>query len=110
MKPGEVYMVEVPFSNRPGSKVRPVVVLRTFDDGYFAGAASTSQIKPNLRLLHSVDFSGKRYGEIRKKGLSGVSNFYEKAVKLLPIAPSARLIGMLDDCDFSAIMHGLGLA
>lgn len=109
MIPGEIHLFDIPFKNRPGSKVRPAVILHILDDECVVTIQSTSQFKANLELVHTVNFDQADYYKIRVKGLTGTSYFYREKWGSIPIASHIRPIGTLHKDDFLAIQMGLGL-
>src|SRR5437870_612743 len=109
MTPGDIHIFNVPFDNRPGGKERPVVILQLLDDLEVAIIQSTSQFKPNLELIHSVDFDHSAYYGVRCSGVSGISYFYRENWLLRPRALNVRRIGKLHERDFEIILRGLDL-
>jgi mRNA-degrading endonuclease toxin of MazEF toxin-antitoxin module len=107
MLTGEIYWADVPFRNRPGSKIRPVMVVSTRFIPTVVVLASTSQYKPNLTHLHTVDFSSVKYSRIQAAGLRGMSYFYEENLTRLDEAQFRRFIGKMSAQDLKIILDKL---
>src|SRR5437762_1533422 len=104
---GEIYWADVPFKNRPGSKIRPVLVISTEFIPTVVVLTSTSQHKPNLTQLHAVDFSAIRYSRLQAAGLRGMSYFYEENLTRLDQSYFERFIGQMNVQDLKIILDKL---
>ena len=107
MKVGELYIADCEFRNRPGSKQRPVVILRELEDGVMV-IESRSKSTPNLELVLTVDFeTNPNYSNVK---LSGVSHFYAENFVVIPresIQP--RRLGALREADLRTLGKRLGV-
>ncbi len=109
MNPGDIHFFDVPFENRPGSKIRPVVILQELEDECVVVVQSTSKVKPNLDLVHTINFDHPNYFYIRLNGLSGKSYFYREKWSPLPKSFDRGVVGPLLRVDFLAIQAALGM-
>ena len=73
MNAGDVYFAEVPFKNRHGSKVRPVVIVKILTDDEVFVVESRGKEHANLDLLGIIDFDRREY---RNRAIAGKSFFY----------------------------------
>lgn len=107
MKLGDIFFAEIPFLTRPGSKIRPVVIIAQETNVDVLILASTSKFNPNLDLLHSVDFNAMKYTRIRQNGLSGISYFYFNNLRDIPVSSLRRQVGSLRSDDINVLISKL---
>ncbi|HLX64631.1 MAG TPA: type II toxin-antitoxin system PemK/MazF family toxin [Planctomycetota bacterium] len=101
---GDIYWADVPFENRPGSKIRPVIVIDAEPTPTVAVLKATSQFQPNLKLLYSIDFDAPRYYRLP---LRGKSYFYKESLIELELSRFVRRIGMLHQQDLAGIVKAV---
>lgn len=107
MQAGELYLANIPFLSRAGSKIRPVLILKAMSGVTALVLTSTSQDKANLTFIHEVNFDAHQYQRVRLNGLSGVSYFYEENLREIEASSLERYLGILRKNDWETIFKSV---
>ena len=97
LKPGTVALAAVPFAERDGHKIRPVVVLRVERDTVIVLSCSTS------RSRHGHPAHWREICDLEAAGLSRATGVRRRDVRLDRAAVVA-VRGMLSDVDRAAVL------
>jgi hypothetical protein len=104
MDPGDLYRAHVSFGEGRGA-LKYVLLISVAEDKLDV-LVSTSKFKPNLVLLHKIDFNGRGYLAYRFE-IRGTSYFYAGALRKLERSALKNFICHLQPADFEVIINGL---
>ena len=109
MLPGDLYWADVPFTNRPGGKTRPILILVVNSEAHDVELIleGTSKAFKNQDLVKVIDFSKRGYLGMRAQG---ITYFYLGGLRNdIHAADLKTKIGTMPRADFLEVMKKLKL-